>query len=40
MTLTEGAWQLGAARATAQTFNTAEWVASAGVAASVKIVRK
>ena len=40
MFLSEGAWQLGAARATAQTFGTAEWVAPASVAAAVKIARK
>jgi len=37
MFLTEGAWQTGAARATANTFNTAEWVAPAGAAGAVKI---
>ena len=38
MTLSNGeAWQSGAARATAQTFQTPEWVAPANAAGSVKI---
>ena len=42
MFLSEGAWQAGAARATATTYNTAEWVAPAAVSGAVKlsIVRK
>jgi hypothetical protein len=40
MVLTEGAWQNGAARATAQTFDTPEWVAPASAASAVKIARK
>ena len=42
MFLSEGAWQAGAARATATTYNTAEWVAPASVSGAVKlsIVRK
>ena len=34
------AWQTGAARATANTFNTPEWVTPAGVASGVKISRR
>jgi hypothetical protein len=37
MILTEGAWQAGAARATANTYNTPEWVTPAGAASAVKI---
>ena len=37
MTLTDGAWQNGAARATAQTFQTPDWVTPAGKAGAVKI---
>ena len=37
MTLSDGAWQNGAARATAQTFATPEWLTPAGAAGSVKI---
>ncbi len=42
MFLTDGTWQTGAARATATTFNTAEWVAPASVSNAVRlaIVRK
>ena len=42
MTLTSGAWLAGSARATANTYNTPEWVAPATAAAPVKIsiVRK
>jgi len=37
MTLTDGAWQGGAARATAQTINTPAWATPASAAAAVKI---
>jgi hypothetical protein len=37
MTLTDGAWQSGAARATAQTFATPLWVTPASAAGAVKI---
>jgi hypothetical protein len=37
MTLTNGAWQNGAARATAQTFLTPDWVTPASAAGAVKI---
>ena len=40
MFLSEGTFQLGPARATATTFNAAEWVAPASVASGVKIVRR
>jgi hypothetical protein len=42
MFLSEGAWQAGAARATANTYNTAEWVAPASASGAVKlsIIRK
>ena len=42
MFLSQGAWQAGAARATATTYNTAEWVAPAAVSGAVKlsIIRK
>jgi hypothetical protein len=42
MILTDGAWQNGTAQATAQTYQTPEWVAPASVAGAVKIavVRK
>lgn len=37
MVLTDGAWKSGAARATAQTFNTPVWATPAGAAAPAKI---
>jgi hypothetical protein len=37
MTLSDGAWQNGAARATSQTFATPEWVTPAATAGAVKI---
>ena len=37
MVLTEGAWQNGSAQATAQTYQTPEWVTPASVAGAVKI---
>ena len=37
MTLTDGAWQNGAATASAQTFQTPEWATPAGKAGAVKI---
>jgi hypothetical protein len=37
MFLSQGAWQAGAARATATTYNTAEWVAPAAVSGAVKL---
>ena len=42
MFLSQGTWQAGAARATATTYNTAEWVAPAAVSGAVKlsIIRK
>ena len=40
MFLTTGTWQTGAARATATTFYTPDWVTPASVASAVKIVRK
>ena len=37
MFLSEGTWQAGAARATATTYNTAEWVAPAAVTGGVRL---
>lgn len=37
MILTEGAWQTGAAKATAQTYQVPEWVTSTSAASAVKI---
>jgi hypothetical protein len=37
MILTDGAWQSGAAQATAQTYQTPEWVTPASAAGAVKI---
>jgi hypothetical protein len=40
MTLSEGAWQTGTARATGQTYGLAEWVKPAKVAVSARISRR
>jgi hypothetical protein len=40
MTLSEGVWQTGTAKATGVTFGTATWIAPASVAVPVKIARR